>query len=54
MNTKRKSLTRTIPIDSIKHLKETEKSDLPDTEIKHNFEAEIYLEKLDHETEKVI
>lgn len=38
-------------VDAIKHFKETEKDEVP--EIKHNFEADIYLEKLDHETEKV-
>lgn len=38
-------------VDAIKNFKETEKDEVH--EAKHNFEAEIYLEKLDHETEKV-
>lgn len=40
-------------VDAIKSFKEHDKDDVAEADIKHNFEADIYLEKLDHETEKV-
>lgn len=37
----------------MKAYREAEKEEMLETEMNHNFEADMYLEKLEHENEKV-
>lgn len=37
----------------MKAYREAEKEEILETEMNHNFEADMYLEKLEHENEKV-
>lgn len=39
--------------DNMKTFRDTEKDDVLETEMNHNFEADMYLEKLEHDNEKV-
>lgn len=42
-----------IYTDNMKAYREAEKEEILETEMNHNFEADMYLEKLEHENEKV-
>lgn len=37
----------------MKVFRETEKEEMQETEMNHNFEADMYLEKMEHDNEKV-
>lgn len=41
-------------LDNLKTFREAEKEEILESEMNHNFEADMYLEKLEHENEKVI
>lgn len=40
--------------DNLKTFRDAEKEEILESEMNHNFEADMYLEKLEHENEKVI
>lgn len=39
--------------DNLKTFRDAEKEEILESEMNHNFEADMYLEKLEHENEKV-
>lgn len=39
--------------DNMKAYREAEKEEMLETEMNHNFEADMYLEKMEHDNEKV-
>lgn len=41
-------------IDNLKTFRDAEKEEILESEMNHNFEADMYLEKLEHDNEKVI
>lgn len=40
-------------IDNLKTFRDAEKEEILESEMNHNFEADMYLEKLEHDNEKV-
>lgn len=52
-------MSRTIHVipfnlDNIKTFREAEKEEILESEVNHNFEADMYLEKLEQDNEKVM
>lgn len=43
-----------LSIDNLKTFRDAEKEEILESEMNHNFEADMYLEKLEHDNEKVI
>lgn len=41
-------------LDNIKTFREAEKEEILESEVNHNFEADMYLEKLEQDNEKVM
>lgn len=39
--------------DNMKVFREADKEEMLETEMNHNFEADMYLEKMEHDSEKV-